>query len=146
MTIYLDTSSLVKLYVAEPDSDAVRRLVDEATVVATSGIAYPESRAALARRRRERALSPAAYRMATRAFDDDWSRYLAVDVSAAICREAGRLAERYRLRGYDSVHLASYLEVARRAGVAETQFSSFDERLNRAARAAVRAMIRAGRR
>lgn len=27
MTRYLDSSSLVKLYVAEPDTDAVRRLV-----------------------------------------------------------------------------------------------------------------------
>jgi predicted nucleic acid-binding protein len=146
VTLYLDTSSLVKIYVAEPDSDAVRRLVDQATIVATSGIAYPETRAALARRRRERALSPTAHRIATRAFEDDWSRYLAVDVSAAICREAGNLAERYRLRGYDSVHLASYLEIARRAGVAETQFSSFDDRLNRAARAAVKAMVRTRRR
>lgn len=146
MTLYLDTSSLVKLYVAEPDSGAVRRLVDQATVVATSGIAYPETRAALARRRRERALSPAAYRTATGAFEDDWSRYLAVDVSAAICRNAGSLAERYRLRGYDSVHLASYLEIVLRAGVAGTRFSSCDERLNRAALAAVRAMVRAGRR
>ena len=146
MTLYLDTSSLVKLYVAEPDSDAVRMLVEQATVVATSGIAYPETRAAFTRRRRERALSPTAYRTATRAFEDDWSRYLAVDVSAAICREAGNLAERHRLRGYDSVHLASYLEIARRAGVAETQFSSFDDRLNRAARAAVKAMVRTGRR
>jgi uncharacterized protein len=146
VTLYLDTSSLVKLYIAEPDSDAVRTLVDRATVVATSGIAYPETRAALARRRRERALSPTAYRIATRAFEDDWSRYLAVDASASICREAGNLAERYRLRGYDSVHLASYLEIARRAGVAETQFSSFDGRLNRAARAAVKAIVRTGRR
>jgi uncharacterized protein len=146
VTLYLDTSSLVTLYVAEPGSDAVRRLVTQAIVVATSGIAYPETRAALARRWRERALSRAAFTRATRAFENDWSRYLAVDVSASICREAGDLAERYRLRGYDSVHLASYLEVARRAGLAETQFSSFDERLNRAARAAVRAMERASRR
>ena len=45
MTLYLDTSSLVKLYVAEPGSDAVRKLVDDATVVATSYIAYTETRA-----------------------------------------------------------------------------------------------------
>lgn len=145
MTLYLDTSSLVKLYIAEPGSDAVRKLVNQATVVATSGIAYPETRAALARRRRDRALSPAPFAIATRAFEDDWSRYLAVDVSASICREAGDLAQRYRLRGYDSVHLASYLEVARRAGAAETRFSSFDQRLNRAARSAVRTMARTGR-
>jgi predicted nucleic acid-binding protein len=143
--VYLDTSSLVKLYVAEPGSDAVRRLVTEAAVVATSGIAYPETRVALARRRRERALGPAAFATARRAFEEDWPRYLAVDVSASICRAAGELAERYRLRGYDSVHLASYLEVARRAGAAETRFSSDDQRLIRAAKAAVRAVARSAR-
>ena len=57
MTLYLDTSSLVKLYLAEVGTDSVRRLVDDATLVATSQIAYPETRAALARRRREGALS-----------------------------------------------------------------------------------------
>ena len=54
MTLYLDTSSLVKLYVDEPGSDAVHRLVGTATAVATSSIAYTETRAALTRRRRER--------------------------------------------------------------------------------------------
>jgi len=145
VTVYLDTSSLVKLYVAEPGSDVVRGLVTQASVVATSGIAYPETLAALARRRRERALTMAAFTRAKRAFEEDWTKYLAVEVSASVCREAGELAERYRLRGYDAVHVASYLEVARWAGVAETQFSSFDDRLNRAVETAVRAMTR-GRR
>ena len=145
MTVYLDTSSLVKLYVAEPGSDAVRRLVTEAAVVATSGIAYPETRVALARRRREGALGPAAFATARRAFEEDWPRYLTVDVSASICRTAGELAERYRLGGYDSLHLASDLEVVRRAGPAETRFSSYDQRLNRAARAALRALARSAR-
>ena len=36
-------------------------------------------------------------------------------------------------------------DVARGAGVAETQFSSFDDRLNRAVETAVRAMTRARR-
>jgi uncharacterized protein len=145
VTLYLDTSSLVKLYVAEPGSDVVRGLVIQAGVVATSGIAYPETRAALARRRREHALTAVAFTRAKRAFEDDWTKYLAVGVSASVCREAGELAERHRLRGYDAVHLASYLEVARGAGVAETQFSSFDDRLNRAAETAVRTMVRTRR-
>ena len=143
MTLYLDTSSLVKLYITEPGTDAVRRLVDEATVVATSSIAYPEARAALARRRRERALRAAAFVLAKRALEADWSRYFTVDVTATLCREAGELAERYRLRGYDSVHLASFAEVARQAGARETRFSSFDDRLNRAARSLGRALTRA---
>lgn len=134
MTLYLDTSSLVKLYVTEPDSDLVRSMVDRATVVATSSIAYTETRAALARRRRERVLRPAHYASAVRAFEADWPKYLAVEVTSALCRHAGDLAERYRLRAYDSVHLTAYAEVVRRAGIRETRFSSFDKALNRAAR------------
>lgn len=142
MTLYLDTSSLVKLYVAEEGSEEVRALVDRATIVATSAIAYPETRAALARRRREAALRPMAFAFAKQKFEDDWPKYVAVQVTEVLCRDAGNLAERYALRGYDSVHLASFLEIAREAGAADTEFSSFDDRLTRAARQSVRARRR----
>lgn len=138
MTLYLDTSSLVKLYVAESESDSVRQLVENADIVATAAIAYPEARAAFARRRRERGLRPRALAAAKRALDEDWPRYLAVDVTAALCRDAGDLAERYGLRGYDSVHLAAYLRVTRAAGNAKVRFSCFDRRLTTAARSAAR--------
>jgi uncharacterized protein len=144
LTLYLDTSSLVKLYVTEPDSELVRSLVDSAAVVATSSIAYTETRAALARRRREGALRPADFTAAKRAFEADWPNYLAVEVTSGLCRYAGDLAERYRLRAYDSVHLAAYAEVARHAGPAETRFSSFDKALTRAARSLGRT-LRSGR-
>ena len=141
MTLYLDTSSLVKLYVAEPGSEVVRAHVDRAAIVATSMVAYPETRAALARRRRERALSPTTFAAAKRKLEDDWPKYLVVQVNDSLCRDAGELAERYALRGYDSLHLACFLELARQAGD-ETDFSSFDDRLNRAAHLAARARRR----
>lgn len=143
MTLYLDTSSLVKLYVAEPGSDAVHKLVQAATMVATSTIAYTETRAALARRRRERALRPAAFALAKKTFEAEWPKYFTVEVTSALCRQAGEFAERYRLRAYDAVHLAAYAEIAREAGVRETRFSSFDSALNRAARSLARMLTRA---
>lgn len=142
MTLYLDTSSLVKLYVEEPDSDTVRRLVESAAIVGTATIAYTETRAALARRRRERALRPAAFASAKKTFDAEWTRYFTIDVTPALCRQAGDFAERYRLRAYDSVHLAAFAEIAREAGVRETYFSSFDHALNRAARSLRRTLTR----
>jgi len=145
VTLYLDTSSLVKLYVSELGSEDVRELVDRATLVATSTIAYPETRAALARRRRERALRPAAFAAAKAMFEADWPRYVTVQLTDGLCRDAGNLAERYALRGCDSVHLVSFLEIAREAGPADTKFSSFDDRLNRAARLAVRDRGRSAR-
>ena len=52
MTLYLDTSSLVKLYVEEGAAQEVRALVGKAAVVATSSVANAEARAALARQAR----------------------------------------------------------------------------------------------
>lgn len=146
MTLYLDTSSLVKLYVAEDGSEAVHRLVGAATVIATSTLAYPETRAAFARRRREGTLRAEVFTAAKRAFEGEWPRYLAIEVSSGVCREAGAFAERYRLRAYDSVHLAAFAAVARAAGVHDTRFSSFDAALSRAARSLRRSLGRPQRR
>ncbi len=142
MTLYLDTSSLVKLYVDEPGSDTVRALVDSAAIVATSTIAYAEARAALARRRRERALRQAAFASAGKTFEAEWPKYFRIEVTAGLCRQAGEFAERYRLRAYDSVHLAAFAELAREAGVRAVRFSSFDAALVRAARSLGRTLAR----
>lgn len=142
MTVYLDTSSLVKLYVTEAGTDVVHQLVGEADVVATSVVAYAETRAALARLRRAGALSASALTTAKRAFEEQWPAYLTLEATDAVCRSAGELAEKYSLRGFDSLHLASFAEVARRAGTDNTRFSSFDDHLNRAARKLTRTLER----
>jgi hypothetical protein len=66
VTLYLDTSSVVKLYVTEAGSEVVRQPVGDATVVATSVVAYAEMRAALVRLRREGALTASKFRIAKR--------------------------------------------------------------------------------
>ena len=142
MTVYLDTSSAIKLYISEAGSDEVRRLARDATIVATSAVTYAETRAALARLRRDSALTVATFRSAKRQFEDQWPNFMKLDATDALCRTAGEFAEQYRLRGFDSVHLASFAEVALRAGVRETRFSSFDDRLNEAARKLARRLKR----
>ena len=143
MILYLDTSSLVKLYIEETGTADVRELVTNARVAATSDVAYPEMRAALARRHRDGSLSAAHFRAAKRALDADWPSYVAVNATAALRREAGDVAERYRLRGFDAIHLASFMEILRTADGSTVEFSSFDAALNRAAAAARRSGRRA---
>ncbi len=133
MIVYLDTSSLVKLYVEEEGSPLVRELVERSELVATSVVAYAEARAALARQRREGGLMATGYNRAKADFERDWPRYLTIEVSEAVYRSAGDLAEKHHLRGFDSLHLASYLALYRE-GARQTRFSAFDEALNRAAR------------
>jgi len=86
VTLYLDTSSLVKLYVEEVASDDMRQLVARAAVVATSIVAYPETRAALARLRRSGDLSPAKFAAAKRSFDAQWPAFLTLDVTAPVSK------------------------------------------------------------
>jgi predicted nucleic acid-binding protein len=142
LTLYLDTSSAIKLYTSETGSDEVRRLAGDAAIVATSVVTYAETRAALARLRRDGALTIAAFRSAKREFDEQWPSFVTLDATDALCRQAGEFAEQYRLRGFDSIHLASFAEVAQRAGPRETRFSSFDDRLNQAARKLARRLRR----
>jgi len=104
---YLDTSALVKLYVREEGSEAVRELVDAVAVVATAKVAYAEARAALARGFREGLLEARDYRLVVAALQDDWARYLALELSDPLIWLAGELAEKHRLRGFDAVHLAA---------------------------------------
>jgi len=134
MIVYLDTSSLVKLYVEEEGSDEVRQLLSDAEAVATCAVAYAEARAAFARLSRERHVTPAAHRRIKAALDADWPRYVVVHVTDAVCLRAGELAERRALRGFDAVHLASYLALVESADV-DLAFSSFDRSLARAATA-----------
>jgi uncharacterized protein len=135
VTVYADTSALVKLFVDEPGAAEVRALLEDAIVVFTSDVAYPEARAAFSRRRRERSLAPRQFTMAKRNFETTWPDLVSIPATAAICREAGDLAEQYQLRGFDSIHLASFAEMLRTLqGRDDVEFSSFDDRLNRAAR------------
>jgi hypothetical protein len=64
------------------------------------------------------------------------------EATDSLCRAAGALAEKYGLRGFDSIHLASFAEVVSRAGIGDTRFSSFDERLNQAAKKLTRTLER----
>ncbi len=75
-TVYLDTSSLVKLYVEQTGSDEVRQDLAEASVAATSLVAYAEARAAFARLRREDDITASAFRAVKRDLDNDWPGYL----------------------------------------------------------------------
>lgn len=134
MSLYLDTSALIKLYVAETGSPDVRRWVAAARRVATCRVAYPEARAALARRHREGGLSDAAHRAVVRDLERDFGNLVVVELDASLAHAAGDLAERRALRGFDALHLAAAVELRRRAPEFRA-FGVFDARLEAAARA-----------
>jgi uncharacterized protein with PIN domain len=134
MTVYLDTSDLVKLYIDEPKADEIHSLVADAAVVVTSVIAYAEARATFARRRRERLMTPSEMKAAIRQLDADWQRFVIIDVNDQQGRAAGYLADAHGIQGCDAVHLAAFEDVLANADDEDVRFSSADARLVRAAR------------
>jgi len=135
VTVYLDTSVLVKLYINERDSNEVHALVNQALVAVTSVVAYAEARAAFARRRRERLMTAGEAKTAVRQLDVDWPHFVRIPLTDETARLAGRLAETHGLRGYDAVHLASFQTLVEGCEDEDVQFACADERLAKAAKA-----------
>lgn len=132
MILYLDSSSLVKLYVEEAGSSELSRWADEAGILATSRVAFAEVMAALARRRREGSLDAAAFESAAARLAADWAELAVLEVNELA---AGQLAVRHALRGFDAIHLAALLDIRAAAADARLAFSSFDAAQLAAARA-----------
>jgi predicted nucleic acid-binding protein len=131
--LYLDTSALIKLYVEEDDSIFVEGAVQDAETVPTSLVTYVEGRAAFSRRRREGILAVADHNRIVRDFDEEWERYVVIDVTNPLVKNAAMLAELHALRGYDAIQLASaefFREKIREA----VTFGCWDSRLETAAR------------
>lgn len=125
MTIYVDSSALVKRYVDEPESDAAERVLLSDDAWLTANHTYVEVVLALARK-----LTEADLPLAREAFEADWSRMLVVAVDHETCRRAATIGSETQTRTLDALHLAA----AERAGGRRLRFVTFDLRLADAAR------------
>jgi predicted nucleic acid-binding protein len=134
MNLYLDTSSLFKLYVEEPGSHAIEALASRAETVHTSRVAYAEFRGSIARARRDHRVPDVAYSEALGDFENSWLTYSVHEVTEALVRRAGELAAKHYLRGFDAIHLASAITLQEELGEPVT-FSASDDRLMSAAAA-----------
>ena len=132
MILYLDTSSLLKLYLDEPGADQIEDLRNAASLVATSLITYSEARSGLARALRGGRFADKDYDETVRDFDGDWSTFLAREVTEPLVKRAGELAAKHFLRGFDAIQLASAITLQEELGEPVT-FSASDERLTHAA-------------
>jgi uncharacterized protein len=114
--------------IAEEGSELASELWAAPHSGVSSILAYPEGRAALAAARRGARLAAAAHARALEDFESLHTELMLIGVDTQLARDAGEFAEKFALRGYDAVHLASALSV----GDAIT-LVSWDEDLRRAA-------------
>lgn len=132
MILYLDTSSLVKLYLDEQHSPLVHEGVADAELVATCRIAYPEAVSAFTRSRNAGELTGRQYETLINRFTADWPAFVSLDFDEL---EAGRLVRQHGMGGFDAVHLAAALLLRQTDQALEIAFSSFDDRQCAAAQA-----------
>ncbi len=125
MTLYVDTSALLKRYVDEPDSERAVELLSGDAELVTGRHTIVEVRRNLAR-----VLSPRDATAARSALRADLASFAIVELDAATCELAATVAEQTGVRTLDALHLGA----AQRIGTA-MGFLTFDARLAQAARA-----------
>ena len=93
---------------------------------------WAEAMAAMARRQRDDPASADEIDLARQRLIKLWPSFTIVEVSQQLVEAAGRFADGFALRGYDSVQLAAAHELRLTFGKSVT-FACYDRRLNQAA-------------
>lgn len=125
MTLYVDSSALLKRYVDEADSATADALLRSDPSLATARHTLIE-----VRRNLTRLLSSRDVAIARRSFVADLSTIAIVELDPTTCEAAATISEVTGVRTLDALHLAA----AQRLSVASTAFLTFDLRQAQAAR------------
>jgi uncharacterized protein len=138
--LYLDTSALVKLFIDEDGSARVRSLASggaSADVLLASRLGYTEAAVTLARLVHLGRIPGADLFSHLGALEKYWEESIQeVDITETVLQDARQLAQRFPLRTYDAIHLASAREAKRLLKDVfdgEIRFLAFDAALVRVA-------------
>lgn len=133
MSLYLDTTGLVKMLVNEAGSLQMVAEAGRHVEHFTARVSYAEARAALGKARRMGRLTASEQTQCLHDLDGWWPALQRVAITEELVHRAGDLAMRFGLRGYDAVHLSAALQVAH---LDTLLFAAWDADLRTAARAA----------
>ncbi len=125
MSLYVDSSALLKRYVDEPDSDTAGAILSSDASLLTARHTVVEVRRNLAR-----LLDEQDAVAARTAFTEDLAAFAIVELDEVTCDTAASIAELTGARSLDALHLAA----AQRVGGSALAFVTFDLRQAQAAR------------
>ena len=125
MSLYVDSSALVKRYIEEPESDDCDAILRSDPVVVTARHAYVEVQRMLAR-----VIDGPDLAAALDVFHADWSYFAVVELDDTTCDRAAELAVALGVRTLDALHLGA----AQRLGGSALPFLTYDLRQAQAAR------------
>lgn len=119
---YLDASAWVKRYYQETGTTWVQDLFAQNQVIACASLGLIEVMATLARKRKAREIDLPSFEQKAHELEEDWGRFIQVQLTAEVVDLAKKLARERAIRGADAVHLASAL-------VLQGRFVEEDDRL-----------------
>ena len=125
MSVYVDASAVLKIYVEEPESEQARRILADPREWTSARHTLVEVRRNLARLFDGAML--ADYR---RWFEANWAEVAVVELNDLVCERAAELSELTGARTLDALHLGAAYE----AGGGSLPLVTFDRRLADAAR------------
>ena len=125
MSLYVDSSALLKRYVDEPDSEACDAILRSDPALVTGRHAVVEVRRNLAR-----LVAPGELAEVKASFARDLAAISLVELDAATCEAAAAIAEVTGVRTLDALHLAA----ANRVGGTALPLLTYDVRQAQAAR------------
>ena len=116
MTIFLDTSSLIKLYFFEDGTIALENFISDNRIdfIFLSKISLLEFESALWKKVRTKELLEGEVKTALEAFDIDKNKFIFIPITNSILKNAQRLLSKYGLDGLrtlDSIQLSCCLEI-----------------------------------
>ncbi|MCJ7484361.1 MAG: type II toxin-antitoxin system VapC family toxin, partial [Thermodesulfovibrionales bacterium] len=91
--IYFDSSAMVKRYLDEEGSYTVNKMLDEASVAATSILTYPKMVSAFIRKQRMREISKDTYAKISSALESEWSYFFVIQFSDQLYPAIRRIIE-----------------------------------------------------
>ncbi len=124
MTLYVDSSALMKRYLSEQDSEVAVRFIAGDQRRATCHITEVEIRRNLARLLKGEDLIGAR-----RQFQSDLNYFAIINIDSVTCARAASIVEQTQCRSLDALHVAAALLVGK-----STTFLTFDIRQAQAAR------------
>jgi predicted nucleic acid-binding protein len=130
VTLCADTSALVKLVLTEEGTELMRSVAAQSEKTYTSTVAYAELRAAVAAAVRDSRVPVSQRDRVMTLLIETWESTKRVETNWPLVVQAGDLAERYGLRGYDAIHLAALIRVG---GPDAITLACWDTDLRRAA-------------
>ncbi len=128
---YLDTSAVLRVVLEAGASPEIETAIHGSKLLITSRLSLVESSRAFLRARELRRAGEADLIRAERSVDALWSRCEIWELTASVCELARHVAPNKNLRALDALHLATYLQAARR--IDELDLLTADERLRAAA-------------